>query len=437
MLLELICSALVALSVAQAEPQGVEAALVDHVEAHREEALALLERAVEINSGTMNFEGVRKVGEIFAEQYEALGFAVRWVDGEAFERAGHLVAEWPPGEGDDARPHLLLIGHLDTVFEADSPFQSFERLSETIARGPGIIDMKGGDVVMLYALKALEAAGVLDELRITVVLTGDEEKAGRPLSLAREALISAAKTADAAIGFEDGDGDSETAVVARRGSSSWELETTGVPAHSSWVFRDEIGAGAIYEASRILYRFYLELREEPDLTFNPGVILGGTKVEFDPREGRGKTFGKTNVVAERAVVAGDLRALSPEQYERATAKMRRIVAEHLPQTGAEITFSEGYPPLAPSEGNRRLLELYDEASRDLGYGEVTAVDPRNAGAADVSFAAPYVPMVLDGIGLMGTGGHTVEETAELASLPMQTKRAAVFLYRLGRLLRRQ
>ena len=437
MLLDLICCVLLSASLARAEEATTEAALVEHVEAHREEALALIERTVEINSGTMNFEGVRRVGEIFAAEYEGLGFAVRWVDGVEFERAGHLVAEWPT-DGDGAgRPHLLLIGHLDTVFESDSPFQSYERLSESAARGPGIIDMKGGDVVMLYALRALQATGGLDELRITVVLTGDEEKPGRPLSETRRVLVEAARTADAAIGFEDGDGDPQTAVVARRGSASWELTTTGVPAHSSWVFREEIGAGAIYEASRILYRFYLELAEEPDLTFNPGVILGGTEVDFDSREGKGRAFGKTNVVAERAVVAGDLRALSPEQYDRATEAMRRIVAEHLPRAGAEITFSEGYPPLAPSEGNRRLLALYDEVSRDLGYGEVTAVDPRNAGAADVSFAAPHVPMVLDGIGLMGDGGHTVEETADLDTLPMQMARAALFLHRLGRMLREE
>ncbi len=230
MLLDLICCVLLSASLARAQDAQTEAALVEHVGAHQEEALALIERTVEINSGTMNFEGVRRVGEIFAAEYEALGFAVRWVDGAEFERAGHLVAEWPANGGGEGCPHLLLIGHLDTVFERDSPFQSYERLSESAARGPGIIDMKGGDVVMLYALRALAATGGLDELRVTVVLTGDEEKPGRPLSETRRVLVEAARTADAAIGFEDGDGDPETAVIARRGSASGELTTTGVPA---------------------------------------------------------------------------------------------------------------------------------------------------------------------------------------------------------------
>ncbi len=428
--LVLLAVTLLAPAVALAQLDATERQLASHVDAHVGEALALLEKSVDINSGTMNFDGVREVGKLFAAELERLGFETRWVDGAAFERAGHLVAT-REGDGGADRPRLLLIGHLDTVFEPDSPFQRYERVSETHARGPGTTDMKGGNVVMIHALAALLDAGVLDRLRISVVLTGDEEKSGRPLSAARAALIEAAEGADAAIGFEDGDSNPATAVISRRGSSSWKLTVTGVPAHSSQVFREDIGAGAIYEASRILHRFYEELRSEANLTFNPGVILGGTDVDLDAAQSRGGAFGKSNVVAENAVVLGDLRALSPEQYERAKAKMRAIVSEGLPRTTAEIEFSDGYPPLAPTDGNRWLLEQYDRASRDLGFGAVAAVDPLKAGAADVSFVAPYVPKVLDGIGLMGDGGHTVDEIADLTTLPSQTKRAAVLMYRLG------
>lgn len=429
-------SFVVAPGLAGAQVDAIERQLVEHVEAHNDQALELLERSVNINSGTLNFEGVRQVGRVYAEELEGLGFETRWVDGSGFERAGHLVAARRGDEENDPdRPHLLLIGHLDTVFEPDSPFQRYERISSEAARGPGTTDMKGGDVVMIYALRALAAAGVLDDLRVTVVMTGDEERSGRPLSLARQALIDAAQGADAAIGFEDGDGDPGTAVISRRGSSSWRLTVTGRSAHSSQIFRQDIGAGAIYEVSRILFRFYKELKSEPNLTFSPGLIVGGTEAELDAAKARGKAFGKSNVVAETARVAGDLRALSPQQYGRAKSMMQAIVAEHLPQTEADLTFSDGYPPLAPTDGNRRLLSLYDQVSRDLGYGPVLAVDPLKAGAADVSFVAGIVPMVLDGIGLMGDAGHTVNETADLTTLPSQTKRAAVLLYRLGTALR--
>jgi len=391
-------------------------------------ALALLERAVDINSGSMNFEGVRSVARLLTPEFEALGFATQWVDGRGWGRAGHLIARRMGLEG---APRVLLIGHLDTVFERDSPFQKFERLSETSARGPGIIDMKGGDVVMLLALQALRDAGALDRLSLVAILIGDEEDSGAPLSLARRDLIEAAGWADVAIGFEDGAGDPRTAVISRRGSGGWRLVTTGRPAHSSQIFRPDIGSGAIYEAARILAAFHEALRGEQYLTVNPGVIVGGTSITFDGDESRGTAFGKTNVIAESARVAGDLRSISIAQREGAKETMRRIVDGHLPQTTAEITFDDGYPPLAPSEGNRRLLALYDRASRDLGFGEVAAVDPSRAGAADVSFTEGLVDMALDGIGLMGDGGHTASETADLKTLPSQAKRIAVTLLRLS------
>ena len=204
-----------------------ERAIAAAVDTRNAEGLALLERIVNINSGTMNFAGVRQVGDILRKELDALGFQTRWVDGAAFGRAGHLIAE-RNGKG----PRLLLIGHLDTVFETASPFQKFERVSDTTARGPGVIDMKGGDVIMLQAFKALKAAGALDRMSITAVFSGDEESAGRPLELARADLIAAAKKSQYAIGFEDGSGDPRTAVISRRGSTNWNLKYTGLPAHS-------------------------------------------------------------------------------------------------------------------------------------------------------------------------------------------------------------
>src|SRR5438093_12927882 len=253
-----------------------ERSLSAYIDAHNHEALALLERVVNINSGTQNFEGVREVGRAFRAELDVLGFSTRWVDGAPFKRAGHLVAHHP-GTG----PRILLIGHLDTVFEKDSPFQRFERIDANAAKGPGIIDMKGGDVIIVSALKALDAAGALTSMNVSVVMTGDEEASGDPLSLARKALVDEAKGADVAIGFEDGPGDPKYAVTARRGTTSWELRVKGTPAHSSQIFRDDIGPGAIYEAARILNGFRERLAGEAHLTFNPGVILGGTAVDFD------------------------------------------------------------------------------------------------------------------------------------------------------------
>lgn len=410
-----------------AQTDRAERAIVRAVDQRRDAAVALLERVVNLNSGTLNLPGVRAVGDVFRAELDALGFTTRWVDGAPFGRAGHLVAEHGT-----RGPRVLLIGHLDTVFEPDSPFQRFERLDDSTARGPGVIDMKGGDVVIVEALRAMREAGVLDELRIRIVMTGDEERTGRPLAAARAALIEAAEWADIALAFEDGAADYRTAVTARRGSTSWDLRVTGRAAHSSQIFREDVGAGAIFEAARILQRFHAELSAVPYLTFNPGVILGGTEVAYDAAQARGSAFGKNNVVAEHVVVSGDLRTLSAEQLAEARTRMLAIAAEHLPHTAAELTFTDSYPPFAPSEGNGRLLAMFDQVSRDLGFGPVVAVDPRAAGAADISFTAGLVEMALDGLGTGGADDHTARETIDLRTLSIQAKRVAVLLHRLRR-----
>jgi glutamate carboxypeptidase len=403
-----------------------ERAVVRWTEDHRAEAESLLERLVNQNSGTLNLAGVRAVGDILRREFDQLGFQTRWVDGTPFGRAGHLIAEHP-GSG----PRLLLIGHLDTVFEPDHPFQKFERIDSVTARGPGIIDMKGGDVIIVQALKALAAAGLLDRLAVTVVMTGDEEQPGEPRALARESLIAAARGAAAAIGFEDGSGDPTKAVVTRRGFTGWTLTVTGKAAHSSQIFQPEVGAGAVFEAARVLDQFRRRLAGERLLTFNPGLALGGTAAELDSGGVRGTAAGKTNVVAERMVVKGELRTISAEQLARTKKAMEEIVAASLPRTHATIEFADGYPPLAPSPGNDRLLGVIDRVSRDLGFHPVAGTDPLRAGAADVSFTAGIVPMAIDGIGLAGRDDHSAGETADLGLLPYLIARAAIFLHRVG------
>jgi glutamate carboxypeptidase len=409
----------------QTGPSASERAVVEAVDSGHSAALALLERVVNQNSGTQNLAGVRAVGTMLRAEFDALGFKTEWVDGASWGRAGHLIATHA-----GASPKILLIGHLDTVFEADSPFQKFERIDADHVRGPGIIDMKGGDVIMLLALRALKSTGALDRMNITVVLTGDEEAPGRPTTAARAALVAAASGAAAALGFEDGDGDPAHAIIARRGTTSWRLDVTGTGGHSSQVFGPELGAGAIYEAARIVNGFRDRLAGEPHLTFNPGVFLGGTAVDYDAANSSGSAAGKSNVVAARATVTGDLRALTVDQFAKAKQVMRDVVAQSLPRTTAEISFDDSYPPLAPTAGNEKLLVMYDQASRDLGFGPVTGVSPDKAGAADVSFVAATVPMIIDAIGLKGTDDHSPKETADLRTLSVQAKRAAILLSRL-------
>lgn len=428
-------AALLALSAPAASAQRLtpqEERIAAYVDAHTEEAVGLLERIVNLNSGTLNPEGVREVARVLRAELDALGMETRWVElPDSLNRAGHLFAE-TRGPKRESGKRLLLIGHLDTVFEEDSPFQTFTRRGST-ATGPGVVDMKGGDVVIVYALRALHAAGALDGTQIIVAFTGDEESAGRPLEVARRDLVEAAKRSDVALEFEGAsrDGAQEYAVVARRSSTGWRLDVQARPGHSSGIFQERAGSGAVFEAARILNAFHEELRGEPYLTFNPGVILGGTEVRYDAGESRGTAFGKSNVIAEHAVVTGDLRTLTDEQLERTRARMREIVARSLPHASAAITFSDGYPSMPPTPGNRALLDRLNEVNRDLGLPAMTAFDPGRRGAADISFVAPYVDG-LAGLGVHGSGSHTVEETIDLESFPTAVKRAALLIYRLTR-----
>lgn len=403
-----------------------ERALATFIDAHNAEGLALLERVVNINSGTGNHDGVRAVGKVFAAEFDALGFTTNWIDGAAFNRAGHLVATHP-----GAGPKILLIGHLDTVFEKDSPFQKFTMTAPGKATGPGIIDMKGGDVVIIQALKALKSTGALASMNIVVVMTGDEEDGGRPLDVSRKALVDAAKGAQYAIGFENGDSNIAHAVTARRGIQSWELRVKAKTGHSSQVFTADAGNGAIFEAAAILTKFREQLGKEPHLTFNPGVFGGGTTAELDAARATAKAFGKTNVIAAEAVVTGDMRALTMEQFAKTRAAMEAIVtAAASPTSTATITFGEGYPTLPPAPGNDALLATFNQASEDLGLGTVTAVSPDRAGAADVSFISNEVKAAIDAVGMKGGDDHSPNEWADLSSLSIQAKRAALTLLRI-------
>jgi glutamate carboxypeptidase len=413
-----------------AHAQGVspvERRIIEAVDARVTQAEALLERVVNVNSGTMNPAGVRRVGEIYQAELDALGFTTRLVDMSAVQRGPHLF-----GEREGRGPRVLLIGHLDTVFEEDSPFQRFTRLENGWAAGPGTEDMKGGNGVIVLALQALRDAGVLDDMNLVVALIGDEEDTGDPLSISRRDLVEAARRSDFGLGFEGGVGGRNSATVARRGFTGWKLAVKGTPGHSSLIFKPAFGFGAVFELARILNGFRQELEGEEYLTFNPGVVLGGTTVDFDQMQGRGTAFGKTNIIAETAVAAGDLRTVSVEQRGRIKQRMRAIVAQALPGTSATLEFEDSSPPMAPTPANYALLARLQEVARDLGQGPVEAVDPAERGAADIQFVANDVGAALDGLGVVGDGGHTVDEKLDLGSLPFMARRAAVLIYRLTR-----
>lgn len=386
---------------------------------------ALLEQLVRQNSGTLNLAGVRKVGDMVRAELEPLGFKVTWIDMAETGRAGHLVATH---RGNGRGKRTLLIAHLDTVFEPTSPFRGWQREGSR-AIGPGSGDDKGGVVVVIAAMRAMLAAGTLKNADIEIVMTGDEERSGKPLDVARRDLIAAGRRANVALEYENlaTENGAEFGSTARRSSTDWTLTTTGRSGHSSGVFGRDLGYGAIYELARIIDTFRREL-PEANLTYNVGVMAGGTPGQFDKDQLVATATGKPNITAAGAVARGDLRALIPEQNARVIARMKAIVAQHLPATEASITFSDGYPAMAPTDGNRAVLAKLNAANRDLGLPEMAEFDPAKRGAADSSFVAADVD-TLAGMGPISGNAHADGEWVDLASIPRQALRSAVLISR--------
>lgn len=417
LLFVLLLSSLPALA---GSPSETELGIVARVEQQLRDTVDDLAASIDIDSATENFEGIERLARFYEEQFEEIGFDARWVPlPESSGRAGHFVAVHEGTVG----PRILLIGHLDTVLEGER-----WRVADGVAFGSGTADMKGGNMVILAALRALHAEGLLENRRFAVYFTGDEESPGSPISTVRAGLIEEAKRSDVALAYETAVGDH--AVVGRRGIVTWKLEVRGQTGHSSGIFSAERGSGAIFEAARILDAFHNALKR-PNVTFNASVIVGGTDVEFDGSAHTGSAHGKTNVVPQRVVAEGDLRFLSPEELSSARKTMEAIVGANLPGTTARIIFEEGYPAMAPTEGNRRLLQTLSALSTDLGYGPVTEYDPSRRGAGDVSFVAEYLDS-LDGLGVHGSHTHAPGESLRLDTLEQQITRTAVLLYRLTR-----
>jgi len=404
--------------------QPIEQKLIKKIEEHYPAMMELLKNSVNINSGTFNVAGVKAVGQLYAKELEKLGFTIEWINmPDSIKRAGHLVATRKGNKG----KKLLLLGHLDTVFEPDMPSNPFTVLNDSTITGQGINDMKGGDVIIIAAMKAMHELNLLNNSTITIYMTGDEENAGEPRSITRGDFIERAKQHDAVLAFEGAAG-FNTIATARRGASSWELTVEGKQGHSSGVFGSG-GYGAIYEAARIVNSFRETLSKEPYLTFNPGIFIGGSEVNANFEQQRGEASGKTNIISPKTFVNGDLRFLTEEQKNNARSAMRKIVSESLPGAKASISFQDGIPSMAPTKGNEALANILSKTSEDMGLGKVVPGNPGSRGAGDISYVAAYADC-LDGLGASGRGAHAPGETLNSKQFPVLMKRTTVFIYRL-------
>ncbi|MBX2921224.1 MAG: M20/M25/M40 family metallo-hydrolase [Chitinophagaceae bacterium] len=402
---------------------STEKKIIASVNKQMPETFALLEQLVNINSGTMNSAGVRQSGELVRKSFDKIGFATEWVAmPDSIRTAGHLTATIKGKKG----KKILALAHLDTVFEPDMPANPYTIINDSTITGQGILDDKGGVIVLLAALQALHENGLLKDAIITVYLTGDEEIGGIPSAVTRADLIERAKQHTAGLSFEAGMINKVT--TSRRGADTWNMYVYGTQAHSSGIFSEKAGYGAVYEAARILDSFRTTLGGEEYLTFNPGLIAGGTTL-LDSTDNI-HVFGKDNIIASKATVMGDLRFLGERQRREAREKMKSIVRTgNLAGTSATITFEDGMPSMAPAEGNNALLAEINKINSDMNLGTVTAYHPMERGAGDISFIADYLPCI-DGLGPSGKGSHAPGETINSKELPILIQRTAIFIYRL-------
>ena len=398
-----------------------EKRIVRAVDARQAQALGLLAETVDIDSATENHAGVRKVGDVLARELARLGFETRWVDVPAeVGRAGHLVAVHRGTKGQ----RLLLIGHLDTVLEGERFRRDGNR-----AYGSGTADMKGGNVIIVEALRALHAAGALRDRQVTVVFTGDEEDPGAPVELSREALLAAGEQSDIALGFEGG------LPGSRRDRAAW---------HRHVAAAGHRPAGALVG----------HLPREPGLRRH---LRGGADPRPVPR-GTAGTEPHVQPVGDprrhdRDLRRGEQGRHGARQDQRDPARspcdgrpavpvvgtIRRRPRENDGHRRREparneraISFEQEYPSMAPTDANLRVLAVLDAVSRDLGAGPVIAQDPAERGAGDISFVCSGRLACLDGLGAMGDDVHAPGEYAEVDTLLTQTQRAALLFYRLTR-----
>lgn len=396
-----------------------ELELVDWLVNEEQNMVQLLERLTNINSGSLNKPGVDAITAIFREEFGTLGFANSLLPGDrvdmpscpgsdySIDVTDHLLST---REGQGKR--LLLMGHMDTVFPPESPFQSFRVQGDTIY-GPGVADMKGGLVVMLYALKALAASGDLDAMTISILLNSDEEVGS--LS-SRKYLEEQARNHDYGLVYESSGTDN--LVRTRKGLGQARFVINGRASHAGGAH--EQGRSAIKELAYKIVEIENMTNYESGVTVNVGVVSGG--------EAR-------NTIAPCAEGFVDLRYPQPDQGTDAIAQFESIFGQvySYPVDSGEITTNSWVnlhrPPKIPTPDSDHLLEKTRAIGRLLGQ-ELGVTD--SGGGTDGSLTQAVGLPTLDSLGIAGTGAHSNREEARLSSLLQRAQLSAILLRRLGR-----
>lgn len=392
--------------------------LVSWLDTEEDNMIAMLKRLTNVNSGSLNKEGVDEIGRLLSIELESLGFNLTTLPGAVIEMPScpgsnyaidvtdHILAN-KPGNG----KKLLLMGHMDTVFPPNSPFQEFSR-SGDVMYGPGVADMQGGLVVMLYALKALQAAGELDDMALSVFLNSDEEIGSLT---SRKYLEEQAPLHDYGLVYESSG--SNNMVRKRKGLGQARFVVNGKASHAGGAHQQ--GRSAIKELAYKIVEIEQMTDYESGVTVNVGVVSGG--------EAR-------NTIAPCAEALIDLRYPEPQQGIDAVDQFEAIFNSVLsyPGDSGEISTNSWTnlhrPPKIPTAESDYLLEKTIAIARLLGQ-ELGVSD--SGGGTDGSLTQAAGLPTLDSLGVSGTGAHSNREQARVSSLVERAKLSAVLIHRLS------
>jgi glutamate carboxypeptidase len=371
----------------------LESFLLQFCEEHEQQMLAVLQQAVELESPSDNKAALDRCGRYLAGEFERQGGKVTLHPQK--EAGDHLQAEFAGSPG--AKP-ILLLGHFDTVWSLGTLDSMPFRIDTAQGRvyGPGVLDMKAGIVMMMFALRALRSANPGAHRPVTILLDTDEEVGsvtGRPI------IEATAKECEAVLVLEPAQGGDGCLKTARKGVGSFTIHVRGLAAHAGVDF--EKGHSAIAELARQILEVARFTDTGRGITVNPGVIRGGTR---------------TNVVAAEAAVDVDVRiarATDARELEQKFAALRPFD----PNCALEVTGGVNRPPMERTDGTVRLFRLAQEQAKKLGM----ALDEASTGGgSDGNFTSALGIPTLDGLGGVGEGAHATNESIHLDELARRT-----------------
>lgn len=364
-----------------------------------------LETMVNIDCGSYAPDGVNRIADLVTDALRAGGAEterIPHVPSDGAVQLGDLVIGRFAGDG----PRILLIGHMDTVFDRGTAAQRPFRIDGDRATGPGVTDMKAGLLAGLHAVATLHEASVRPA--ITFVANPDEE-IGSPFSTPHIRALAPEHDAVLVLECARANGD---IVSARKGIADYQLTLVGRAAHAG--VEPEKGRSAILEAANQVVALHALNGRWPTVTVNVGVIHGGTR---------------PNVVAARCELQVDVRAATVDAFDDAAAEVVRL-ATHPAVAGVEVEVRRiaSHPPMEKTEASARLVEAAVEIAGELGF---PLRDAATGGASDANTTAGLGIPTLDGLGPVGGDDHSVDEWLDVTSIVPRTTLLAALIARIG------